>query len=304
MHNNQNKKLFLVTLIACIFSAQHNCFAMELDQLTADQLKARLLEAQKQKDDELEKLTQQNDTLRKELEQKKTDHTDASKNSDVLQSKLAEAAQKFKEEQDKWAKNTDQMKKEQEIKIEALREQAKVEVHPTFYLAQGTLPDSIANAQAEVYNAQADQVRYQNSWRKVPVDLLSETGRHVVAPLLVQGLSPAVTEWRQNYLIKTRVETLNEDTLAQNKERVELEVKLAQQTKENNAATQKHNDDLAEAQKLTALITQFRNLCDGHNNPMCQEMGEMIAAMQREQIEKAYQKQFGKPYIPKTPKKS
>lgn len=279
MHN-PNKKLCFLFFIALVLLSEHNCFAMQPQQ-------------PQQTVEELQKLLGV-----------------AQGNYEKLKSTLDANLQKQKDESEKALKKIlKQTKKAQEnekiatdARFEALKEQAKTENHSTatYTFPTAAFPEDMASAQAEVYRAQAKQIDYQNTWKKAGVDFAAETNRHVVAPLLVQGLSPVVTDWRQKYICKTTIEQLQEDTLKANKDRTVLEAEITEQTKQNNNETKKHNDDLAEHQNLTALITQFRGLCDSYNNSTCQEMAEMISAMQRKKIEDAYQKSFGKPYTPKS----
>lgn len=289
---NTNKELLLVSLITLLTISNHNCFSMDAPPTgtPADTAPAGTpgdANAQKKpkNKDLLEKSLQEKEELLKQLEEQK---------------KQNEAAQLEKEELKRTA-----TQKEANLKTKArMYRDARQVQNITYSLPNAQVPEDMTKAQAAVFNAQAntqekkkqlyeEQIKaheYANSWTKSSLDtagaITNTITTNLVCPILVNGLSPLLDDWLIKKGIETRQQKLQNETATANKDYTLANKLLAEEQIESSKRNDQRQNGMLLMQERTALVNQFRTMCDGSGTPACKDMNARLNAMLMKTIDK------------------
>src|SRR5690606_4951666 len=132
-------------------------------------------------------------------------------------------------------------------------------------------PKEVAEAQARVYTAQAEELQYKDSPKKLVVDAVTGTLKNIVCPLVVNGLTPKSEEFFKKRLGKTRHQEIQDEIAEDNKEISTLNKRLLQQQEQKAEQTSRHEEEMLKIQRRSALINQYASACHGINTRECVE---------------------------------
>lgn len=299
---NVHKTLLFSSVLTLSLLQGFNCIAMQpTDQEVIakqkydlaelqEQLKTAQETAQKSEQLSIARVAQLADDFKKA----QADATEKEQQRDTLaQEKIRLEAERTKLANDlkeaSTARDTEKSKKQDAKKN-------RVTVHATNNYTDS--PKGTSDSTNAYNNAQADSIRYGNSWTKLGIDTLAGGGTHILAPLVVHQGDVIFTEWRKKYILETLHEQANTRMLASNEKNAALDIELKELTKKRSESAQKHEEKLAEMEEQTKLVNQFRLQCDGRDNSICQQIGDMSAAIQLRQWEEIHKKVTGKPFVP------
>ena len=171
----------------------------------------------------------------------------------------------------------------------------------------GSLPENVTTAEADLFKAKAEKVRYQNSWSKMGVDIVKGTTTQVITPLLVKTVAPAVDETFQNRVYQTKQQERTEK-ISKNEEIISnLNVEATRRKKDLEDISAKHEAIMLGDRRLSELLTQYKAFCSGEDGEEdddggeCAHMKKVIALMLKRRVEAAYKEAMGKDYVAPKP---
>jgi myosin heavy subunit len=258
----------------------------------------------------LDKRTEAEQELKKKLQQREDEiqqknenyHHNLKSQAQSIEDlkKQTNAAQLEKEELKRFA-----AQKEADLKTKAkMYRDARQVQNITYSLPNAQFPENMTKAQAALFNAQANEhekktqlyeeqikaTEYANSWTKSGIDtagaITNTLTTNLVCPILVNGLSPLLEDWLIKQGIETRQQILQHATATANKDYTLANKLLAEEQIESSKRNDQRQNGMLLMQERTALVNQFRTMCDGSGTPACKDMYASLSAMLIKTIDK------------------
>jgi len=239
---------------------------------------------------------------------------DAEEAREQLKAELKTTQENFSAEKEKILQDhAAKMQAAEAAKAAALLEEQKRRIQLTQnvqYGFTGTMPQNVTDAEARLYSAQAAKVEWENSWGKVGadagmavVDFGVGTAKHVVAPILVKGLTPKCEEKIQEYVGKTEFQIRAEEISKNEKEISDINKRILENKEKAGKEEEAQAREMLKIQHRSALINHFAAACQGGNlhTEDCVKMGKMIDAMLLADLAKCYKESTGKDYVATNP---
>jgi chromosome segregation ATPase len=307
-----NKFLSISNLIVLSLTAWFSCEAAQPDQ-AAPQKKADYMQAYAQQKDDLadlsEQLRQANENNQKATEVHKNVQQKLHADIQDLNTKFNQTTENHTQLNQDHKNLKDQFKQEQNAsaekdqKINILKERTAPQMNSKFGF-NSQMPDGMVDAYAKVADAEANNINYQNSYKKMGADFFSGAMIHVGAPIIVAQANPALTALRHKHGFITKIEALNNEIVELSKKDKELDIDLKTQSKAISADTKTHNQKMAKLQEEGQIINNYATACANGSINKEEEMDIMVESILKFRVANMYKDTFGHDYQPtKTPAK-